>query len=56
MEELEKELSRKFPQLEKELLKDMAQIGDLKTIKEGDVIIQSGQNIRSALLVIDGLV
>jgi CRP/FNR family transcriptional regulator, anaerobic regulatory protein len=30
--------------------------GNLKMIKEGDTIIQSGQNIRSALLIVDGLI
>lgn len=56
MKELEKELALKFPDLERGLIKEMAGFGNLRTIKEGDVIIQSGQNIRSALLVIDGLI
>ena len=56
MEELEKELMSKFPQLENALIKEMSAAGNLRTIKEGDVIIQSGQNIRSALLIIDGLI
>ena len=56
MDDLEKELKAKFPGLENELVKEMAQSCIIRTIKEGDVIIQSGQNIRSALLIIDGLV
>lgn len=56
MEELEKEIAAKFPTLEKALIQEMVKLHNLRTIQEGDVIIQSGQNIRSALLVIEGLV
>lgn len=53
---LEKDLALKFPDFEKELIKEMAAVGNFRQIEEGEVIIQSGQNIRSAILIIDGLV
>ncbi len=56
MVSFEKELSDKFPQLEKKLIGEMVAKGTSKSIKEGEVIIQSGQNIRSAFLIVDGLV
>ena len=56
MDDLEKELKLKFPQFEKELIEEMAVEGSLREIKEDEVIIESGQNIRSALLVLDGLI
>lgn len=56
MENMEQELSTKFPSLEKALISEMADKGTTRTIREGDVIMQSGQNIRSAVLIVSGLV
>jgi CRP/FNR family transcriptional regulator, anaerobic regulatory protein len=52
----EKELGQHFPTLEKDLLSEIAKYADVKTIHEGDTIMRTGQNIRSAILVAEGLV
>jgi CRP/FNR family transcriptional regulator, anaerobic regulatory protein len=52
----EKEISRLFPSLETELVKEIVKVADVKTIPEGEVLMRTGQNIRSALLVWDGLI
>jgi len=52
----EKELAKHFPTLEKELLSEIIKVADIKTIPKDEVIVRSGQNIRSAILVITGLV
>lgn len=52
----EKELSLHFPSLEKGLIDELLKVADVKTVQEGDVLMRTGQNIRSALLVLDGLV
>jgi CRP/FNR family transcriptional regulator, anaerobic regulatory protein len=52
----EKELGQRFPTLEKDLLSEIAKYADVKTIHEGDTIMRTGQNIRSAILVAEGLV
>jgi CRP/FNR family transcriptional regulator len=51
----EKELAKHFPAFEKELLEEIAEVAEVKTIDEGDTIIRTGQNIRAAILVVDGL-
>lgn len=50
------DLAAVFPNLEKELLEEMQSVGEWKTYKEGDVLMRTGQNIRSTMLIIDGLV
>jgi CRP/FNR family transcriptional regulator, anaerobic regulatory protein len=52
----EKELGQHFPTLEKDLLSEIAKYADVKAIHEGDTIMRTGQNIRSAILVAEGLV
>lgn len=52
----EKELIRQFPSFEKELIAEIIRVADVKTLAEGELLIRTGQNIRSALLVFDGLV
>lgn len=52
----EKELEFHFPTLEKQLIHEMSTIAEIKTLNAGEVLMRSGQNIRSALLVIDGLI
>ena len=51
----ENELALHFPTLEKELLHEIIRVADVKTLAPGDVLMRTGQNIRSALLVLDGL-
>ena len=50
------ELAGYFPTLEKDLLVELAEAATTKTLAEDEVLIQTGQNIRSTLLVIDGLI
>lgn len=52
----EKELSLHFPSFEKELVDELLNAGEVKTVKEGELLVRTGQNIRSALLVLDGLI
>lgn len=52
----EKELAKYFPTLERDLLKEIADVAEIKTIHEGETIMKTGQNIRAAILVINGLV
>ena len=52
----EKELSTRFPALEEDLIKELFKVGNVKMVKEGDLLMRTGQNIRSALLVINGLI
>lgn len=56
MNGLEKDIIEKYPSLEKELVHQMSSVGELKTIKAGEVFMRSGQYIRSTLLILDGLV
>jgi CRP/FNR family transcriptional regulator len=50
------ELAEHFPTFEKELISEILQVAEMKTVKEGDTIVRTGQNIRAAILVVDGLV
>ena len=52
----EKELIRYFPSFEKGLIEELLHVADVKTVQEGEVLMRTGQNIRSALLVLDGLI
>jgi CRP/FNR family transcriptional regulator len=52
----EKELMQHFPMLEKELIREMAASADVKTLAPGEVLMRTGQNIRSTLLVLGGLI
>jgi CRP/FNR family transcriptional regulator, anaerobic regulatory protein len=45
-----------FPSLEQNLIEEMNQIGVVKSLNEGEVLMRTGQNIRSAILVLNGLV
>lgn len=45
-----------FPDLEPALLEELQKNGRLHHVQTGDTLIQSGQNIRSTMLVLDGLV
>lgn len=52
----EQELSKHFPSLEKSLIEEIIKVADVKTLAAGELLMRTGQNIRSALLVLDGLV
>jgi CRP/FNR family transcriptional regulator len=52
----ESEVSRYFPSLEPELVQEIVRVATIKTFTEGEVLMRTGQNIRSAILVLDGLV
>jgi CRP/FNR family transcriptional regulator len=52
----ENEISNHFPNLERDLVKEMLTVGSIKTLTGGETIIRTGQNIRSAILVLDGLI
>jgi len=45
----------RFPILEKELVEEIQQVAEIKDIKKGQVLLRTGQNLRSAVLVMDGL-
>lgn len=53
---IEKELAKHFPAFEKELLSEIIQVAEIKTVPKGETIVRAGQNIRAAILVINGLV
>lgn len=50
----EADLARHFPMLEKELIHEIMEVADVKILASGEVLMRTGQNIRSALLVLDG--
>jgi CRP/FNR family transcriptional regulator, anaerobic regulatory protein len=52
----DQELSKHFPSLENALKAEIIQVADVKTLVPGELLIRTGQNIRSALLVLDGTV
>lgn len=49
-------LQQLFPQLEPALLDEMAAVGEIKTFKEGETLMRTGQYIRSTMLILDGLI
>ena len=52
----EPELTRHFPSLEEGLKEEILKVAEVKTLRAGELLMRTGQNIRSALLVLDGLV
>ena len=49
------DLQKRFPTLELELLAEIEKCAEGRTIQAGDTIMKTGQNIRSAILVVDGI-
>ncbi|MEP7230151.1 MAG: Crp/Fnr family transcriptional regulator [Ginsengibacter sp.] len=45
-----------FPSFSPQLLGEVSKHGSIKSLKEGDELLRSGQNIRSTILIIEGLV
>ena len=52
----ERDLAKHFPTFEKELLSEILEAAEIKMVHEDEVIVRSGQNIRSAILVVEGMV
>lgn len=52
----EPELTRHFPSLEEGLKEEILKVAEVRILSAGELLIRTGQNIRSALLVLDGLV
>lgn len=50
------EILKQFPTLEKDLLEELSEVAEIKTVEEGSTIMRTGQNIRSAILVLDGMI
>lgn len=51
-----KELAGFFPTLEQGLIEEIVDVADVKTLAAGEVLLRTGQNIRSTILVLNGLV
>jgi len=49
------QLEKHFPTLEKELLTEIVKNAELKSVRKGDTIMRTGQNIRTAILVVEGV-
>jgi CRP/FNR family transcriptional regulator len=52
----ENEIMKKFPSLEKDLVQEIVNKGEVKIMAEGEVLMRTGQHIRSAILVLNGMV
>lgn len=49
-------LKKLFPDLEEGLYNDILKHGDLKEVKAGETLLKVGQTIRSAMLILEGLI
>lgn len=45
-----------FPSLEPKLIEELVNVADIKNFAEGETLMRTGQNIRSAILVLEGLI
>ena len=52
----EQEIKHRFPSFEKELIEEIIDKGELRIFKEGELLMRTGQYIRSTVLVLQGLV
>ena len=52
----ENAIKERFPSLEKEVIHELMEVGELKTFQKGEVLMRMGQYIRSTMLILDGLV
>lgn len=52
----EQELRTLLPEFESELVSEVSESGALKSFIEGDILLKTGQYIRSTIIVVDGLV
>lgn len=51
-----KSIPRLFPGFERELSETLEEVGEIRHIKAGEMLMKTGQNIRSTMLILDGLV
>mgnify|MGYP001809871956 CR=1 FL=1 len=49
-------LSEHFPFFEKELQEQIAEAGEVREFEAGEILRKNGQNIRSTMLIISGLI
>jgi CRP/FNR family transcriptional regulator, anaerobic regulatory protein len=56
MKSTEISISTLFPGFEPELLEEIEKVGEIRTFAEGEVIMRTGQYIKSTILILDGLV
>jgi CRP/FNR family transcriptional regulator len=56
MKELQNEIIASFPSFEKGLIQEIVRVADEKYFKAGEIMIRTGQYIKSSLLVLDGLI
>lgn len=49
-------IQKHFPFFEKELQDEIATVGEVKEFEPGDILMKTGQHIRSTMLVISGLI
>jgi CRP/FNR family transcriptional regulator, anaerobic regulatory protein len=49
-------IERNYPFFEKELIEKIAEVGEVKSFQSGEILMKTGQNIRSTLLIVSGLV
>jgi CRP/FNR family transcriptional regulator, anaerobic regulatory protein len=52
----EQDITQRFPFFEKDLVSEIVKVGELKTFKDGTVMMRTGQYIRSTMVIMDGLV
>lgn len=52
----EQELKTLLPDFESDLVSEVSESGALKSFTEGDILLKTGQYIRSTIIVVDGLV
>ena len=50
------EILKHFPHFEKSLAEEISQHGEIRSYKEGEFLMRTGQYIRSTMLVLEGLV
>jgi CRP/FNR family transcriptional regulator, anaerobic regulatory protein len=56
MDVLEKQIAEQFPILQKELIAEMVAVSEIRKFQPGEVLMRTGQYIKSTLLVLDGLI
>lgn len=52
--ELPRTLKKYFPELESEILENMAEVGKIVEVRHGDPLMQSGQSFRYMIFVLEG--
>jgi CRP/FNR family transcriptional regulator len=52
----EEKIKALFPSFERELVLSMSEFADIREFREGQLLMKTGQNIRSTMLIINGLV